>query len=192
MRSFRLATMVAGAAIATILSAGSVLAGVPTPPEQQNGSVGEYLIRDSSGTTAAACRYADSGPLKLRSIMVKGPEARWPDTNADNDHQHGMVRHRIVVQRSINEGASGKRVASSTPQTKVAYENESADFTKRTVRIDIAKANAIVRVYSKVEWLRPNGTVRGVLKHWCQYARWTSDQLQGVIEQGPCPNRADA
>ena len=49
----------------------------------------------------------------------------------------------------------------------------------------------LLRVYSRIQWIRPNGTVRGTLKHWYEYSRWTSDQLQGTIESGPCANILD-
>ena len=187
MRSLRLSTAIAGAAFALILSAGGTFAASPTPPEQQTGSVGPYLIRDSSASTAARCRFADSGPLRLRKIEVVAPEVRWPDTNSDNDNQHGTVGHRIIVQKSTDGGTTWTKYKASGLQKKTANENKVAALTKRTVDITATGSNKQFRVLSKIVWFNKNGTTRGTLKHWYDYSRWQSDQFAWNISQGPCP-----
>lgn len=188
MRSVRLSTALVIAAFATILTAGGALAGVPTPPEAQTGSVGPYLIRDSFGSTAASCDYPDTGGLVLKAIIVKAPEVRWADTDSNNDNEHGKIAHRIVIQRSNDNGVTWTKLKSSTRQVAAATESAAANLTKRTVSISVNGNKPLLRVYSKIQWIRPNGTVRGTLKHWYAYSRWTSDQLQGTIEPGPCHN----
>ena len=189
MRSPRLPVAVLGAAVASLLTVGSSLAGVPLPPEKQIGSIGPVLIRDSFQTTAATCDYADSGVIKLQRIVVKAPDVRWPDTSSENDNQHGTVRHRILVEKSTDGGASWTAYRSSVAQSMVAYENAPATLTKRIVSVDLASSEIRLRVSSKIQWLRPNGTVRGSLRHWYSHAHWGGDQLQGSIESGVCNNK---
>lgn len=186
MRSFRLPTALATAAFALALSAGSAVAFGPTPPEQQTGSVGPYLIRDSSLSTGARCSYTDSGLLRLERIAVVPPEVRWPDTNSDNDNQHGTVGHRIIVQRSNDNGATWTKYKASALQKKTAYEGSAANLTTRSVAISIANPAAGLRVISKIVWFNKNGTVRGTLKHWYDYSRWDSDQFVSNVVEGPC------
>jgi hypothetical protein len=186
MRSFRLPTAFAFAAFAVVLSAGGALAGAPTPPEQQTGSVGPYLIRDSSASTAARCFYANSGPLRLQKIQVVAPEVRWPDTNSDNDFQKGTVGHRIIVQKSTDGGATWTKYKASALQKATAYENKAAALTKRTVLVTATGSTKEFRVLSKIVWFNKNGTTRGTIKHWYDYSRLVSDQFQDGIAQGPC------
>lgn len=189
MRSFRLPTALATAAFALALSAGSALAGAPTPPEQQTGSVGSYLIRDSAASTGARCSYTDSGPLKLQRIQVVAPEVRWPDTNSSIDNQHGTVGHRIIVQKSTDGGTTWTKVKASTLQKRTAYENSAANLTSRSVAISVSGASTQLRVLSKIVWINKNGTTRGTIKHWYDHSRWQSDQFAWNIQQGPCANR---
>jgi hypothetical protein len=189
-RTFRRSASLLVSAAALLLSAQAALAAGPTmPAEQTTGSVGPYAILDGSSLTAAICRFTDAEPLKLQRIVVKPPKVQWPDTNADNDLQHGRVRHRIVVQRSIDEGQTWTFYRASTPQTAVAFESTAAPLTKRSVAISIGNKDAQLRVLSKIEWLRVDGSVRGTLLHWYEHGRWVSDQLQGTIEPGPCSNQ---
>lgn len=187
MRSLRLSTAIAGAAFAIALSAGGALAGVPTPPEQQTGSVGPYYLRDGSQSTGARCIFSNSGPIRLKRIQVVAPEVRWPDTNSDNDHQKGTVGHRIIVQKSTDGGATWTKYKASALQKKIATETQAAPLTKRTVDITATGSNKQFRVLSKIVWFNKNGTTRGTIKHWWDYSRWQSDQFAWTIEQGPCP-----
>ena len=149
MRSIRLSTALVVAAFATILTAGGALAGVPTPPEQQSGSVGPYLIRDGSQSTAASCDYPDSGALKLKAIIVKAPEVRWADTDSGNDNEHGRIGHRIIVQRSTDGGTTWTKVKASTRQVAGATESTAANLTKRTVSVSVSGQSTLLRVYQQ-------------------------------------------
>jgi hypothetical protein len=177
------------AAAALALPAPSAFAGEPIPPEKQTGSVGPTLIVDGPAMTAATCRYSDTLPLKLRSVIVKPPKVYWPDTNSDVDNQHGKVRHRVIVQRSTDGGSTWSLYRASAVQSAIAGEKVAAPLTKRTVSISLASKTTVFRVVSKIQWIRPNGSVRGTLLHWYHSTRWASDQLQGTIEPGPCANK---
>ena len=96
-----------------------------------------------------------------------------------------------MVQRSTDGGSTWSKLKASTSQTAGATESTAANLTKRTVLLSLSGNQPLLRVYSKIQWIRPNGTVRGTLKHWYEYSRWTSDQLQGTIESGPCANILD-
>lgn len=187
MRSLRLSTAIAGAAFAIVLSAGGALAGAPTPPEQQTGSVGGYYIRDASASTGARCIFANSGPIRLKKIQVIAPEVRWPDTNSDNDNQKGTVGHRIIVQKSTDGGLTWTKYKASSMQKATAYETKAAALTKRSVDITATGSTKQFRVLSKIVWFNKNGSVRGTLKHWYDYSRWQSDQFAWTVQQGPCP-----
>jgi hypothetical protein len=188
MRSFRLPTALAFAAFAVALSAGGALAGAPTPPEQQTGSVGSYVIRDSAASTAARCVYPNTGGLKLKRIVVAAPKVRWPDTNSDLDKQAGTVGHRIVVQKSVDGGTTWTKYRASTLQKATAFEDQDAKLTARRVDIAVSGNNTLLRVFSKIVWFNKNGTTRGTIKHWYDHSRLVSDQFQEGIEQGPCYN----
>jgi hypothetical protein len=187
MRSLRLSTALAGAMFALVLSAGGALAGVPAPPEQQTGSVGPFIIRDSFLSTAARCVYSDNSALKLQQIVVAAPKVRWPDTNSSNDVQKGTVGHRIIVQRSTDGGATWTKYKASALQKATAYENTPATLSKRSVTVS-SEGKVMLRVLSKIVWFNKNGTTRGTIQHWYEWSRWTSSQLQGTIEPGTCNN----
>ncbi|MFN8623603.1 MAG: hypothetical protein U0869_22925 [Chloroflexota bacterium] len=192
MRRFPRPAALLVAVAALILSSQAALAGPSMPPEQQTGSVGPYSISDGPALTGAICRYSDTLPLKLRAVVVKPPQVRWPDTSSGNASEHGKIRHTVIVQRSTDGGGSWRFFARSAAQTAGATETTPAALTKRTVAISAPGKHAIFRIVSRIEWIRPNGTVRGTLLHWYANARWASDQLQGTIESGICPVDAAA
>ncbi len=190
MRSIRSSTALAGAAFALLLGSGGAFAGdmdVPSPPP--TGSVGDALIRDSSLDTAATCRYDSDVAPRLNRISVGAPMVYWPDTDSDNDFQHGKVSHVIIVQRSNNGGAAWSRYRTSTVQTAIAYEGSPAPLTKRLVSVSVAGTTPIFRVLSRIRWHNNDGTVRGTLKHWYSYARWTGEAFGGVVVHVPCLNK---
>jgi hypothetical protein len=189
MRTFRLSTALVVAAFASVLSVGSVMAGVPMPPEKQTGSVGDYTIRDSAVDTAATCHYNNNLTPKVDRIAVVAPRVFWPDQNSSNDTEHGKVRFWIVVQKSTDGGTTWSKVASSTPSTGYAYEMTKAPLTRRTVSFSVAGSQTLLRVLSKIRWYNPNGSPKGTVTHWYSYARYTGQQLQGTIEPTPCPNK---
>lgn len=156
-----------GAAFATLLSSASVLAGgpLPTPPDQQTGSIGGVVFRDSKFDTGVACRFGDQAVPKLQRIVVHAPSITWPDTDADNDTQHGKVGYRVTVQQSLDEGMTWS-VFGRTPMVKgVADENQPAALATSVFKVK-ANGQRIFRAVIKVTFFRPDGSIRGTLRHW--------------------------
>jgi len=189
MRPIRLSTALVVAALASILTAGSALAGVPMPPEKQTGSVGEYTIRDTALDTAATCHYSDTAIPKLDRIAVVAPSVYWPDPDSGNDNEHGKVKFWIVVQKSTDGGSTWSRVAASTRSTGVAYEDTKAPLTLRTVPVAVGGSQPILRVLSKIRLYNPDGSAKGTITHWYSYARYTGQQLQRTLWPTPCANK---
>jgi hypothetical protein len=144
--------------------------------DTETGQHGNYLFRDDQVKTGATCVYAaQGGKYKLTQIVVKGPWLWWPDTNSDNNREHGKVGWNVDVQIS-KPGSYGPwhTLFESGTQIKTAYEDQPAydkadspRMPKLTLYINGAyrkKPNAAARIVHEATWGTGSSTL-GSLTH---------------------------
>lgn len=160
------------------------------------GEVGTYDMRDVESAEVVNCRYdADSNGAKLEKFLAKAPRAWWPDTNSDNDHQHGTVGWQVRIQQSSNEDEGPwTAVYKSAWQKRTAYEDQpfmdpadSASFSTRHISWNKSGATKAFRVIYVLRWFNGNGTTKGTAKHQVLFYKLTGDANGELI--GSCPNR---
>jgi hypothetical protein len=146
---------------------GSAMAGIPVPAEQKTGKVGPYVIADADLDTSVTCSYAavaDDAPLQ--QVTIDPPTVRWPNTKPSVPGQKGTVGWRVIIQAADPGWASWTTIAQRPMQKRTATETKAAAFTKRTIAVPATEPITGIRVIVVAAWYKPDGSLRGRVKHW--------------------------
>ena len=182
-----------GVVAALVLTAAAPVA-AGGPPEKQTGQFGHYDVRDSSDAPVVNCRYATTSKPKLDKFVAKVPRIWWPDTNSDNDRQHGKVGWQVRIQGASNPvDGPWLRVFTSSTVKAIAYEDQpfgdvsdAAPLTIRGFTWD-RSGTGVYRVVYKLFWYNGDGSVKGSITHWIDNYKLTGSVSSTL--QGFCPNR---
>jgi hypothetical protein len=178
----------------SLMLVGSVPAAAYTPPFQQTtGQIGPYDFRDMETHPAVDCDYRElsNGVRRIKHFKVRAPRVWWPDTNSDNDHQHGVVGWRFRIQKTTDpDDHPWSTVFTSSIQKRTAHEGAydvafKAPFAARN--LDWSSGQTVYyRVKSTVYWFKGNGTVKGSISYWYTFF----DASYGLTPMiGYCLNR---
>jgi hypothetical protein len=166
-RTVRLLPAFSMTLLATVLAAGSAVAGVPVPPETKTGKVGPYVIADAQADTIATCTYSPkSNDATLQQVIVDPPQVRWPNTKPAVPGQKGKVGWRVIIQAANVSWTTWTTIAQRPMQKRTATETKAAAFTKRTIAVPATEPITGIRVIVVAAWYKPDGSLRGRVKHW--------------------------
>ncbi len=148
------------------------------PPDQTSGQIGHYDFRDyayGSHTGNIDCNYRklSSGQRRIKEFVMRAPRIWWPDTNSDNNNQHGTVGWRYRLQQTTDpDDDPWTTVFKSSVQKRTAHEDhpafsdgDKAPFNTRTLTWSSSKT-VYYRIKATVYWYRSNGSVKGQVDHW--------------------------
>ncbi len=190
-RRYRLSALLAVAGAALFATSGVAFA------DTETGQIGHYVFKDDATKYGATCVYSGSGPYKLTQIIVKAPWLWWPDTNSDNNREHGKVGWQLSVQIA-KAGAYGPwhTLYMAPTQVKTAHEDQPpydkadrARLPKMTLNINGGykhKPNAYARVAHDAFWYASNGSTMGTVTHEQFYYKWQNVPGQ-TGSTGACP-----
>ena len=140
-----------------------------------SGQTGDYVFTDTLNTPQATCVYAvDSNSVAhFTKMTVVAPSVWWPDTSSSSNNEHGTVGWSFILQTF--KGGGWKTVKTTSVQKAVAHEDSQdpygnstkAKFSNLSLKVNwhhYGNANSW-RVVVKAVWYKPNGHVRGSVKH---------------------------
>jgi hypothetical protein len=143
------------------------------------GTVGFHALRDTGYTNAGAtCRYVGVEPSpggyswegELRRIFVRPPRVKGIP-----GYGNQKVGWQFMVQRTTNPSGSWTTTYASPWQNDMTNPTTLADFTQRSINVNVPADNAddppyhVYRVLVKIRWHRSDDSVRGTATHRVDY-----------------------
>jgi hypothetical protein len=176
-RTASLALLVAIAAVA--LAPGAALADVDV---FTRGTVGAHDVDDTPERGGAVCRYSGDGPYHLASVKIRPPDVYAIDATAGRDA--GRVGWRAMADSSDpNTGAT--LVYKSAVVRATAFDDEPALFRPIVASVS-GQSTHEYRFFVKMNWYRPNGSLRGTSVHVLTQMRLIYGGMS-EMRYGNCP-----
>jgi hypothetical protein len=142
----------------------------------QTGMVGEWYLTDSYDTPGATCGYTQEYPPNhayFRWMKLRAPNVRAADRDSNVIDQK-RVQWFWKLQRGTINGSTWTNVATSSKQTKIAYENQAAAFTSLRVNFNTGtspQGETVFRAMVIIKFLKNSGAVEGMVKARIDYYR---------------------
>jgi hypothetical protein len=185
------------AATMVLTLSGTVLGAVP--PEQTNGAVGVFNLRESSSLPAPYCIYPFGDPgtkVPLAYFHVRPPLVWAHDDGDANHHESQTVGYQLIIQRATHP-ATGPwaTVVTGNVFKKTAFEDQSAKFHPRDITYHAGSGHTYARLIVKLTWYSGTSVV-GSVRHWYSwYSKTVSSGINpdwstnfGTSVYGRCPS----
>jgi hypothetical protein len=152
------------AALAVLaLGAGPALADVDIFTK---GTVGRHWLRDTPDKPGAKCTYTSGdAPWLLTTFKVRAPFVFAIDRNEKRNRE--LVGWRFLIDTyDPNNSSEGAHIFYRSPlQRAWAYDDMPAPFSAMSVTPDVPDNDYQYRLFVKMFWYRPDGSVRGSSVH---------------------------
>lgn len=166
--------------------------------DTESGQHGNYSFADDLTNFGVTCVYSGGATRRLTQVIAKPPSLWWPNTNTNNNTQHGKTGWRVLVQLSTAGGyGPWTTLSKSAIKTAIAYEDQpaydpsdKAPFSKIKLAFDptpyLSNSNAHVHMVIKAFWYKPDGSLMGSVTHDQEFLKWANGA--GIVSStNACP-----